>query len=76
MGQIPPKILVMAKKQATPKICVIQGGICLVQYESKAKTVKKIQSLNSLGENNLEGVQNPSQKDHLLIITTCVGMLT
>jgi hypothetical protein len=30
--------------------------------------------LNHLGENNLKGVQKPSQKDHLLIDGACVGM--
>jgi hypothetical protein len=29
---------------------------------------------NLLGENNLKGVQKPSQKDHLLIDGACVGM--
>jgi hypothetical protein len=34
----------------------------------------KVHSLNLIGENNLEGVQKPSQKDHLSIDGACVGM--
>jgi hypothetical protein len=44
------------------------------QYENKVETAKGIHSLNIMGENNLEGVQNPFQKDHLQINATCVGM--
>jgi hypothetical protein len=37
----------------------------LVQYEKKVEIIAKIHSQNLLGENNLERVQKPSQKDHL-----------
>jgi hypothetical protein len=47
-----------------------------LQYENKVKTIKRIHSLNLLGENNLEGVKKSSQKDHLLINVTCIGTLT
>jgi len=47
-----------------------------VRYENKIKKIEGIHSLNLLGENNPKDVQKPSQKDHLLIITTCVGMPT
>jgi hypothetical protein len=47
-----------------------------VWYENKVKTTKGIHLLNLLGENNFEGVQKPSQKDHLPINAPCVEMLT
>jgi len=47
-----------------------------MQYESKVETTKKIQSLKFFGENNFEGVHKPSQKDHLSINVTCIGMST
>jgi hypothetical protein len=47
----------------------------LVPYENKVETTKGIHMLNLLGENNLEGVQKPSQKDQSLINVICVGML-
>jgi hypothetical protein len=48
----------------------------LVQYENKVETTKGIHSLSFLGENNLEGVQKPSWKDHLPINKRCIGKLT
>jgi hypothetical protein len=48
----------------------------LVRYENKVKTIERIHLLNLKSENNLEDVQKPSQKDHLLINATCVGMPT
>jgi hypothetical protein len=47
-----------------------------VQYENKFGTIEEVRSLNLQGENSSEGVQKPSQKDHLSINATCVGMLT
>jgi hypothetical protein len=47
----------------------------LVRYENKVETTKKTHLLNLLGENSLEGVQKPSQKDHLSINVTCFKML-
>jgi hypothetical protein len=47
-----------------------------VQYENKVGTTKGINSLNFQGENSFEVVQKPSQKDHLLINVTCIGMPT
>jgi len=44
-----------------------------VQYENKVGTIKGIHLLNLQGENNSEGVQKPSQKDHLLINVAFVG---
>jgi hypothetical protein len=43
-----------------------------MQYENKVGTIEGIHSLNLQGENNLEGVQKPFQKNHLLINVTCV----
>jgi hypothetical protein len=43
-----------------------------MQYENKIRTIEGIHLLNLQGENNLEGVQKPSHKDHLLINVTCV----
>jgi hypothetical protein len=48
----------------------------VVQYENKIGRTKGIHSLNILGENSSKGVQKPSQKDHLLINVTCIGMPT
>jgi hypothetical protein len=47
-----------------------------MQYENKVETTKGIHSLNLQGENNPEGVQKPSQKNHLLINATCIGTPT
>ncbi len=66
----------MAKKQATPRTRVIWGGCGPMQYENKVETTKGIHSLNLQGENNPEGVQKPSQKNHLLINATCIGTPT
>jgi hypothetical protein len=44
--------------------------------ENKVETIKRIYSLNLLHENNFEGVQKPSQNDHLPIKTTCIGTPT
>ncbi len=46
-----------------------------MRYENKVEIIELIHSPNQLGENNLEGVQKPSQKDHLLVDVACVGML-
>jgi hypothetical protein len=46
----------------------------LMRYQNKVGIIKGIHSLNLQGENNLKGVQKPSQKDHLPINATCVGM--
>jgi len=46
----------------------------LYQYENKAEIIEGIHSLSFLGENNPEGVQKPSQKDHLLTNGACVRM--
>jgi hypothetical protein len=46
----------------------------LMWYENKVGPIKRIHSLNLQGENNLKGVQKPSQKDHLPINATCVEM--
>jgi hypothetical protein len=56
----------------------VQFGVeCdLVQYENKVGTIEEIRLLNLQGENNPEGVQKPSQKDHLSINVTCIRMLT
>jgi hypothetical protein len=56
----------------------VQFGVeCgLVQYENKVGTTERIHSLNLQGDNNLKGLQKPSQKDHLLINVTCVRMST
>jgi hypothetical protein len=42
--------------------------------KKKTKKIKGIHTLNLLGENNLESVQKPSQKDHLLTNGPCVEM--
>jgi hypothetical protein len=47
-----------------------------MEYENKVKTIKGIHSLSFMNENNPEGVQKPSWKDHLLINVTYVGKLT
>jgi hypothetical protein len=47
-----------------------------VQYENKVGTTEGIHLLNPQGENNPEGVQKPSQKDHLVINMTCAGTPT
>ncbi len=56
--------------------CMQFGVECdLMRYENKVGPIKGIHSLNLQGENNFKGVQKPSQKDHLLINATCIGML-
>ncbi len=47
-----------------------------MQYENKVGTIKGIHSLNCQDENSLEGVQIPSQKDHLPINATCIKTVT
>jgi len=76
MGQIPHEGLVMAKRQAIPKTCAIWVECGHVQYENKSETIEGIHSLNLQGEFFFESVQKPSQKDHFLIIATCVGTPT
>ncbi len=43
----------------------------LVQYENKVETIEGIHLLNLQNEHNLEGVQKPSQKDHLHLSLLC-----
>jgi hypothetical protein len=45
-----------------------------MQYENKVETTKGIHTFNFLNKNNLEGVQNTSQKYHLPINVACIGM--
>jgi hypothetical protein len=45
----------------------------LMQYENKIEIIKGIHLLSFLNEKNLESVQKPSWKDHLLISVTCIG---
>jgi len=47
----------------------------LMQYENKVGTIEGIHLLNLQNEYNFENVQKPSQKYHLLINATCLGML-
>jgi hypothetical protein len=47
----------------------------IVRYENKVEIISKTHLLNLLGENSPEGVQKPSQKDHLSINATCLRML-
>ncbi len=51
-------------------------GCDLVRYENKVETIVGMHSQNLLGENNLEGVQKPSEKGHLQINVGCVRMPT
>jgi len=74
MGWIPLKGLVMAKRQATPRTCVIWGGMWLLAMWNKIEITNGIHSLNFLGENNPKGVQKPSKKDHLLTNGACFRM--
>jgi hypothetical protein len=54
----------------------IQGGMwLLIIWKKKIGITEGIHSLNLLDENNPEGVQKPSQKNHLPINGACVGML-
>ncbi len=46
----------------------------LVQYGNKAETIVGIYLQNFMGENSPEGVQKPSQNDHLQINVTCFRM--
>jgi len=73
MGQISPQGLVMAKRQAAPRTCAIWGEMWPYAIWNKIGTTKGIHLLNLQGGNNLESVQKPSQKDHMLINATCVG---
>jgi hypothetical protein len=70
MGWISIEGLVMVRKWAIPRTCV------LLQYENKIETIVEINSWNLLGENNSKNVQRPSQNDHLHINEACVGMPT
>jgi hypothetical protein len=45
----------------------------LVRYENKVGTIVGIHPQYLLNENNIGGVQNPSQKDHLQIYLACVA---
>jgi hypothetical protein len=47
-----------------------------MQYGNKAETIVGIYLQNFMGENSPEGVQKPSQNDHLLINVACVEMPT
>jgi hypothetical protein len=67
MGQIPHEGIVMVKRQATPRMRAIWGGMWPYAIENKVGTTKGIHLLNFQGENNLEGVQKPSSNDHLAI---------
>ncbi len=51
-------------------------GCDLAQYGNKVKTIMAIHLQNLPGENNLKGVQKPSQKGHLQTNVACVGMPT
>ncbi len=70
MGWISIEGLVMVRKWAIPRTCV------LLQYENKIETIVEINSWNLLGEDNSKNVQRPSQNDHLHINEACVGMPT
>jgi hypothetical protein len=47
-----------------------------MQYENKVETTKGIYSFNLQGENSFKGVQKPSQKNHLPLNATYVGLPT
>jgi hypothetical protein len=47
-----------------------------MRYENKIGTTERIHSLIFQGENSFEGVQKPSQDDHLPINVARVGMPT
>jgi len=47
-----------------------------MQYENKVEITKGFHLLNIPNENNFEGVQKPSQKNHFPINVACVRMLT
>jgi hypothetical protein len=47
-----------------------------VRYENQIETIKRIHSFNLQGENSFEGVQKPSQKDHLPLNAAYVGLPT
>jgi hypothetical protein len=51
-------------------------GCDLTWYGKKVETIVRIHLQNLLDENNLEGVQKPSQKGRLQINGTCVGTPT
>jgi hypothetical protein len=44
-----------------------------MQYENKVETTNRIHLLSLMNEKNLENVQKPSHKDHLLISAACIG---
>jgi hypothetical protein len=66
--------LVMVKKRATLRTCVIQSGLWPCVIWKKIETTKGIHLLNLLSENNPKVAKKPSQKDHLLINETCIGI--
>jgi hypothetical protein len=47
----------------------------MCNMKTKLKQLKGIHLLNILDENSLKSVQKQSQKNHLLINVTCIGML-
>jgi hypothetical protein len=47
-----------------------------VQYENKVEIIEGINSLKLQGENNPKSIQKSSQKDHLPLNATYVGMPT
>jgi hypothetical protein len=60
MKQTPPKSLVMAMKQASPRTYTIQYGMWYCMIWQQSWTIMGIHSHNLLGENNPEVVQkNP-----------------
>jgi hypothetical protein len=74
MGWIPPKGLVMAKRRAISRTCAIWGRMWpSAIWKIKLKQLK--QSTHWIFK-VFEGVQKPSQKDHLLINATCIRTLT
>ncbi len=66
----------MANRRTIPRHIQFQVECGPVQYENKAKTIEGTHLLNHQGENNLKDIQKPSQKNHLLINTTSIGMPT
>jgi hypothetical protein len=55
----------MAKRRLPQGYVQFDMECDLMRYESKVETIVGIHLWNLLGENNFEGVQKPSQKDHL-----------
>jgi hypothetical protein len=74
MGQTPPKGLVMAKRQATPRTCVIWHGMwyCVIWNQSWNNYGNPLANLS--GENSFKGVQTPSLKGLMHINVTCIRM--